>query len=116
MNGNKTLANDHSSINAHEQSTAIGSENIERFRKMLFSKAELQPTPIVENKNIQKTFAIKFETRLLPFQLGKCKNLFSIRSKTFSDIVFGSGSKIPWAEIHVTLKITKHLTNISTLL
>jgi hypothetical protein len=40
---------------------------------MLFSKAELQPTPIVENQKIQKTLPFKFESKLLPFQLGKCK-------------------------------------------
>lgn len=40
---------------------------------MLFSKAELQPTPIIENKTIQKTLPFKFENKLLPFQLGKCE-------------------------------------------
>jgi len=47
---------------------------------MLFSKAELQPTPIVENQKIQKTLPFKFESKLLPFQLGKCKN--------FTDLIF----------------------------
>ena len=73
VDGRKTQPNDHSSINTHEQSTSAGSESIERIRKMLFSKAELQPTPIVENQKIQKTLAFKFENKLLPFQLGKCK-------------------------------------------
>ncbi len=73
VHGHKTQPNDHSSINTHEQSTSIGSESIERTRKMLFSKAELQPTPIVENQKIQKTLPFKFESKLLPFQLGKCK-------------------------------------------
>ncbi len=41
---------------------------------MLFSKAELQPTAIVENQKIQKTLPFKFENKLLPFQLGKCKH------------------------------------------
>ncbi|CAF3826828.1 unnamed protein product [Rotaria magnacalcarata] len=72
--GNKTPRNDYSSINTHEQSTSVGSESIERLRKMLFSKAELQPTAIIENKTIQKTLPFKFENKLLPFQLGKCKN------------------------------------------
>lgn len=72
-NGHKPSTNDHSSINTHEQSTSVGSESIERLRKMLFSKAELQPTSIVENQKIQKTLAFKFENKLLPFQLGKCK-------------------------------------------
>jgi hypothetical protein len=48
---------------------------------MLFSKAELQPTPIVENQKIQKTLPFKFESKLLPFQLGKCKIIN--RSHTF---------------------------------
>ncbi|CAF4988479.1 unnamed protein product [Rotaria socialis] len=74
--GNKTQRNDYSSINTHEQSTSVGSESIERLRKMLFSKAELQPTAIIENKTIQKTLPFKFENKLLPFQLGKCKYLF----------------------------------------
>jgi hypothetical protein len=73
IDGHKTQTNDHSSINTHEQSTSSGSETIERLRKMLFSKAELQPTPIVENHKIQKTLPFKFESKLLPFQLGKCK-------------------------------------------
>jgi len=73
VHGHKTQPNDHSSINTHEQSTSIGSESIERTRKMLFSKAELQPTPIVENQKIQKTLPFKFESKLLPFQSGKCK-------------------------------------------
>jgi hypothetical protein len=47
---------------------------------MLFSKAELQPTPIVENQKIQKTLPFKFESKLLPFQLGKCKNLHNRES------------------------------------
>ena len=69
----KSRLNDHSSISTHEQSTASGSESVERVRKMLFSKAELQPTSIVENQKIQKTLAFKYESKLLPFQLGKCK-------------------------------------------
>lgn len=72
-NGHKPSTNDHSSINTHEQSTAsIGSETNERLRKMFFSKAELRPTSIIENSKIQKTLPFKFETKLLPFQLGKC--------------------------------------------
>jgi hypothetical protein len=42
---------------------------------MLFSKAELQPTAIIENQKIQKTLPFKFESKLLPFQAGKCKHL-----------------------------------------
>jgi hypothetical protein len=42
---------------------------------MLFSKTELQPTAIVENQKIQKTLPFKFESKLLPFQLAKCKDL-----------------------------------------
>ncbi|CAF1313394.1 unnamed protein product [Adineta steineri] len=80
VDGNKTLTNDRSSINTHEQSTAIGSESIERIRKMLFSKAELQPTSIVENQKIQKTLPFKFENKLLPFQLGKYENLSRLSS------------------------------------
>jgi hypothetical protein len=71
--GHKAQTNDHSSINTHEQSASIGIESIERSRKMLFTKAELRPTAIVENDKIQKTLPLKFESKLLPFQLGKCK-------------------------------------------
>jgi len=54
---------------------------------MLFSKAELQPTAIVENQKIQKTLPFKFENKLLPFQLGKCKhfNQRYIRFNKLSD-------------------------------
>ncbi|CAF1297751.1 unnamed protein product [Adineta ricciae] len=76
----KSRLNDHSSISTHEQSTASGSESVERVRKMLFSKAELQPTPIVENQKIQKTLAFKYESKLLPFQLGKYENLSRLSS------------------------------------
>jgi hypothetical protein len=48
---------------------------------MLFSKAELQPTPIVENQKIQKTLPFKFENKSLPFQLGKCKLLIKSEKK-----------------------------------
>ena len=70
--GIKTQRNDYSSINTQTQSTSVGGESVERLRKMLFSKAELRPTVIVENKNIQKTLPFKFENKLLPFQSGKC--------------------------------------------
>ena len=76
INGHKPSTNDHSSINTHEQSTSIGSESIERVRKMLFSKAELSPTSIIENSRIQKTLPFKFENKLLPFQLGKCTHIY----------------------------------------
>ncbi|CAF1559867.1 unnamed protein product [Rotaria sp. Silwood1] len=80
IDGNKTHRNDYSSINTHEQSTVFGGETIERLRKMLFTKTELQPTAIIENKTIQKTLPFKFENKLLPFQLGKYENLSRLSS------------------------------------
>lgn len=83
IDGHKPSTNDHSSINTHEQSTSVGSESIERLRKMLFSKTELRPTAIIENSRIQKTLPFKFETKLLPFQLGKCNESFHLYVHTF---------------------------------
>ncbi|CAF1028190.1 unnamed protein product, partial [Didymodactylos carnosus] len=63
-----------------EQSSAIINDNIDRLRKILFSKSELQLTQIAENQKIQKTLPFKYETKLLTFQSGKVENLSRLSS------------------------------------
>lgn len=66
---------------------------------MLFSKAELQPTAIVENQKIQKTLPFKFENKLLPFQLGKCK--FICLSQANDEIYLDENlSRLSAVELH----------------